>query len=457
MNLLVTDKVPPSRPDVEKNILGTIIINSTGIDNIKDYLEPSAFYHTKHSEIYQTILYMHNSKIEIDIVTIPEYFVKCGFSCDFDISFYLSELCEFVGSIKSLPEYVKIVNEKYLLRQIITKETKVVQQCYDENYNIENIVSTMEVNTAEIGLNCDKAKVNRKKSGNIVKVDDLNERMFEYRKTGLSGIVSPCFTIEETFPVLSKHIKFAKGMLNIFTGYPGHGKSEMVDQIAVSMAQIHGWKWAIFSPENYPYERHIQKFVEKIVNKSFFKTNEHELFAALNFINDHFYWLEPDEENIKIDNLVSMNLEAKKKYDISSVIWDPWNEIEPDPKGHEKETDYIGRMLGKIRRHARRHDYMMNIVAHPAKPMVDPKTKKYPVARLSDINGSMNWYNKADNGFSIYRHFGPAGVQPVPNIDFHIQKIKFKIHGEVGVVQFNYDKASGRFNEHDTYQEEMRF
>jgi hypothetical protein len=457
MNLLVTDKAPPSRPDVEKNILGTLIVDPVGIDTIKDILEPSAFYVGRHSEIYSTMLKMRESGIEIDMVTLPEYIVKNGYKSEYDIVDYIAELCQSIGSIKSLPEYVKIVNEKAIVRQIISKNTSIIQQCYDEDYKIENMITQMESYIVDIGANCDKAKVNRKRSGNIVKVDDLNERMFEYRKTGLSGIVSPCFTIEETFPVLSKHIKFAKGMLNIFTGYPGHGKSEMVDQIAVSMAQIHGWKWAIFSPENYPYERHIQKFVEKIVNKSFFKTNEHELLAALNFINNHFYWLEPDEENIKIDNLVSMNLEAKKKYDISSVIWDPWNEIEPDPKGHEKETDYIGRMLGKIRRHARRHDYMMNIVAHPAKPMIDPKTKKYPVARLSDINGSMNWYNKADNGFSIYRHFGPAGVQPVPNIDFHIQKIKFKIHGEVGVVQFNYDKESGRFNEHDTCQEELRF
>jgi twinkle protein len=112
-------------------------------------------------------------------------------------------------------------------------------------------------------------------------------------------------------------------------------------------------------------------------------------------------------------------------------------------------------MLGKIRRHARHHDYMMDIIAHPTKIMKDPKTKRYMVPTLYDINGSANWYNKTDNGFCTYRHFG--NPQPVPNVEFHIQKIKFKIHGEVGVVQFNYDRESGRLIEHDTYQEEMEF
>lgn len=456
-NILVTDKVPPSRPDVEKNILGTLIVEPSGIDTIKDILDPSSFYVTKHAEIYSTMLKMRDSGIEIDIVTLPEYIVKNGFKVDYDISLYIAELCENIGSIRSLPEYVKIVNEKAIVRKIISKNTSIIQQCYSDDYQIDNMLSQIENLSVDIGSSCDKAKINRKKSGQIVKVSELRDRMFEYRKTGISGVVSSCFSIDEQFPILSKHIKFATGMLNIFTGYPLHGKSEVMDQIAVSLSQQHGWKWGIFSPENYPYERHVQKFIEKIIGRKFFDLNEYELSSAIDFVNDHFYWLEPDEDNINVSNLLKMNLQAKKEFDVKGIIWDPWNEILPVYNSGEKETDYIGRELGTIRRHARRHDYMMNIVAHPAKPMVDPKTRKYPVAKLSDIHGSMNWSNKADNGFSTYRHFNKDGSQPVPNIEFHILKVKFKIHGEIGVVQLNYDRDSGRFKEYNTYQEEMEF
>jgi twinkle protein len=85
----------------------------------------------------------------------------------------------------------------------------------------------------------------------------------------------------------------------------------------------------------------------------------------------------------------------------------------------------------------------MNIVAHPTKLLPDPKTKRYPVPRLYDINGGANWYNKADNGFTVYRNFDTK------IIDLHIQKVKFKEHGEIGVVQFKYDLRSGRFIELD--------
>lgn len=453
--MLITDKVPPSRPDIEKTILGTLIVEPCGIDTVKDILEPSAFYATKHSEIYSTMLKMRESGIEIDVVTLPEYIVKNGFKVEYDIMEYVADLCGSIGSIRSLPEYVKIVNEKAIIRQIISKNTAIVQQCYGEDYQVDNLLSQIENLSVDISSSCDKAKINRRKTGQIIKPADLKERMFEYRKSGLNGITSNCYSLHEVYPTLSKHIKFATGILNIFTGIPGHGKSEIHDQIMVFLAQLHGWKWGIFSPENYPYERHVQKLIEKVIGKQFFETNEAELSASLEFINNFFVWMEPDEDNINIENLLNMNLQCKKDHGVKGVIWDPWNEIEMNPKAHEKETDYIGRMLGKIRRHARRHEYMQDIIAHPTKIQKDLKTKKYLVPTLYDINGSANWYNKADNGFCTYRHFAPGGVQPVPNIDFHIQKIKFKIHGEVGVVQFNYEKKSGRFLEHNTYQEEM--
>jgi twinkle protein len=52
--------------------------------------------------------------------------------------------------------------------------------------------------------------------------------------------------------------------------------------------------------------------------------------------------------------------------------------------------------------------------------------------------GSSNWYNKADNCLTVYR-------DSMNEVQVYIQKIKYKIRGEVGVCHFHYDRPTGIF------------
>jgi twinkle protein len=79
-------------------------------------------------------------------------------------------------------------------------------------------------------------------------------------------------------------------------------------------------------------------------------------------------------------------------------------------------------------------------VAHPTKMQkVSETSDKFRVPTLYDIAGSAHFYNKADNGITVYRDD--------PSVFVHVQKIRFKHIGKKGVAEFAYDHHSGRYTE----------
>jgi len=53
------------------------------------------------------------------------------------------------------------------------------------------------------------------------------------------------------------------------TGIPSSGKSNWLDNLLVNLAKLHGWNFALFSPENLPLEQHMAAIAEKYSGKPF--------------------------------------------------------------------------------------------------------------------------------------------------------------------------------------------
>jgi twinkle protein len=81
------------------------------------------------------------------------------------------------------------------------------------------------------------------------------------------------------------------------------------------------------------------------------------------------------------------------------------------------------------------------VVAHPTKLQKDRQTGIYPVPTPYDVSGSAHWRNKADNCIAIYRDVTDEGAP----VQVHVQKIRKKANGRVGMVEFDYDRISGRY------------
>lgn len=275
----------------------------------------------------------------------------------------------------------------------------------------------------------------------IKTVEDFTDRINDIYNNGYPKGANINYT------VFDRHLSFIGGQFTVVTGIPGSGKSEFSDQIFVNLSKNHDWKWGVFSAENQPEEYHFIKLAEKLKGKSFhsdieqYKMNVDEVGDAAVFINDHFYFVNMEEANISIDGLLDKCKELVLRKGINGFIIDPWNYVEHKiPQGYT-ETQYISEALTKVSRAAKMNDVHIFVVVHPTKIQKESDTGKYRVATLYDCAGSAHWFNKCDNGISVYRDFETDVV------DVHIQKVRFKWIGKIGKASFEWDKFTGRYSE----------
>ena len=272
----------------------------------------------------------------------------------------------------------------------------------------------------------------------VITVEDVYPTVLDYYLNGYpkaaeAGIVG-----------LDELLTFAGGTMTIMTGAPGSGKSEFLDYIVTRLARRHGWKFSVCSFEN-PTPIHVTKFMEKFIGKAFdFRKNfDHrmtrdEFDEAILLTDDYFSFINVGQADITVTGLIMKLTEIVKKKGVKGVILDPWNYIDHKiPPGYT-ETQYISESLSQFKEFAVKTDVHLFIVAHPTKLRKDP-SGQYPVATLYDCAGSAHFFNKTDNGLSIYRD-NSKGL-----VTLYCQKVRFSFHGSVGYNSFTFDTFTRQY------------
>jgi hypothetical protein len=120
---------------------------------------------------------------------------------------------------------------------------------------------------------------------------------------------------------------------------------------------------------------------------------------------------------------------------VDLLVIDPWNELERAKPRDMMLTDYIGECLMYLKQFCRSMNVAVILAAHPTKSGVE----QGKTMTLADIEGSMNWYNKMDNGLIVVR--APQG-----NTSKVISaKARERGSGRRGECHFFVDPATGIF------------
>ena len=232
---------------------------------------------------------------------------------------------------------------------------------------------------------------------------------------------------------------FETKRLCVVSGIPGSGKSEFIDEIAERLNVRYGWKFAMFSPENAPLAYHAAKLVEKFTGKRFSKkTLGADLYKkAKEHLEENFFFIVP-KDNFKLDNILDKAKSLVRRKGIKALVIDPFNRLENEIPSGMTETNYISKALDKLTEFAQKHDVMVVLMAHPNKQIKD-KDGVIPAPTMYDINGSANFFNKADFGIVVHRN------RIANNVEVHVQKVKFRHLGTCGTAYFHYNLNNGRY------------
>ena len=107
-------KLPPQALDLEEAVLGAMLIDKKGVDEVIDILQPEVFYKIAHQNIFQAILILFESSDPIDLLTVSSSLKKAGKLDSVGGDFYLVQLTQKVASSAHIEFHARIILQKYM-------------------------------------------------------------------------------------------------------------------------------------------------------------------------------------------------------------------------------------------------------------------------------------------------------------------------------------------------------
>jgi len=108
----------PNAAEAEQAVLGSILIDPRCVSEVIDKLRPGDFYIRQNREIYETIYTMFNYSLTIDPVTVLENMKRNGCYDESQSRGYLLQLMDTTPTAANVGEYIEIIKDKTLLRQV---------------------------------------------------------------------------------------------------------------------------------------------------------------------------------------------------------------------------------------------------------------------------------------------------------------------------------------------------
>ena len=233
-------KIPPQAVDLEEVVLGAMMIDKKGVDEVIDILHPEAFYKEAHRFIYEAIFKLFESSEPVDLLTVSSQLKKDGHLEAIGGDFYLIKLTQKVASSAHIEFHARIILQKYIQRSLIKISSEVIESAYNESTDVFDLLDNAEAKLYEV------TQGNLKRSAETAQnlVIQAKKRIEEIsNKEGMSGIASG-------FDKLDKLTSgWQPSDLVIVAARPGMGKTALTLSMARNIAVDYNKGVAFFSCE----------------------------------------------------------------------------------------------------------------------------------------------------------------------------------------------------------------
>ena len=233
-------KIPPQALDLEEVVLGAMMIDKKGVDEVIDILSTEAFYKDAHKHIFEAIFKLFENSEPIDLLTVSSQLKK---DAKLDLvggDFYLISLTQRVSSSAHIEFHARIILQKYIQRSLIKISNEIIEEAYDETKDVFDLLDTAESKLYEVTQGNVKKSTESAQSLVIQakkKIEEISN------KEGMSGIPTG----------FTKLDKLTSGWqpsdLIIIAARPGMGKTAFTLTMARNVAVDSNIPVAFFSLE----------------------------------------------------------------------------------------------------------------------------------------------------------------------------------------------------------------
>ena len=233
-------KIPPQAIDLEEAVLGAMMIDKKGIDDVIDILHSDAFYDVKHQEVYAAIYELFQNSEPIDLLTVSNLLKKKGKLDLVGGDFYLIRLTQKVASSAHIEFHARIILQKYIQRRLISISSEIIESSYDESTDVFDLLDEAEGKLFEVTQG--NLKKSSEDAGTLVK-QALKKIQEIGNQEGMSGLATGFTKLDQLTS------GWQPSDLIIIAARPGMGKTAFVISMAKNMAIDFNHAVAVFSLE----------------------------------------------------------------------------------------------------------------------------------------------------------------------------------------------------------------
>lgn len=234
-------KIMPHSIEAEQSVLGSMIIDKVAIGEAIEVLRPDDFYRDTHKTIYEAIVDLYQKDSAVDIVTLSEK-LKANNQLDLVGGItYVTELSGSVITTSNVGSYIGIVKDKSTLRRLIRASNEIIDESYNNQDSVEDIVGIAEKKIFDIASNRETSDF---EAMSAVLERGFNEIEKLFINKGMTTGVPSGFNDLD-----AKTSGFQKGDMVLIAARPSMGKTTFALNIAENAALRSGKRVAIFSLE----------------------------------------------------------------------------------------------------------------------------------------------------------------------------------------------------------------
>ncbi|GAA0684275.1 MULTISPECIES: replicative DNA helicase [Clostridium] len=231
----------PHNLEAEQSVLGSMIIDKTAIAQVTEVLKTDDFYRDSHKIIFAGIMDLFQKDIPIDMITLIEHLKSIDKLEGAGGISYITEISNSVPSIANLNSYIKIVDEKAMLRRLIKASNEIIEKSYSGQDQVENVVDFAQkkvFDIAEKRSSSDFESISAVLERGFLEI----ERLFN-NKGEVTGVPTGFRDLDD------KTSGFQRGDMVLIAARPSMGKTTFALNIAQHAALKSGKSVVIFSLE----------------------------------------------------------------------------------------------------------------------------------------------------------------------------------------------------------------
>ena len=143
-------RIPPHDIEGEQAIIGSMLTDKDAVIAAIEILREQDFYREDNRIIYSAILNLYNRSEPIDIITLKAELKSMGKLEAVGGLEYIVQLPDRVPTTSNVEQYIKIVEEKSMLRALIKTADELITLGYDPTQEVEQVIDTAEKKIFEV-------------------------------------------------------------------------------------------------------------------------------------------------------------------------------------------------------------------------------------------------------------------------------------------------------------------